>query len=165
MNKTSKRNLLASAGALALMLAFAAPAAAAGYPVQVPASSADSGIRAVVAIDQANIYNNINNSYNVANNAVNISNYAISLASNGTGRVVGTWAYRQTYEYQCSGNGADASCPPAQASNVVGQCISGWRWVPQQEGTFYYGAGYGSTVTYNRLYDCPGGSGNQDPAH
>ncbi|MDM0036757.1 alanine-zipper protein [Variovorax sp. J22P271] len=47
----------------------------------IPASSADSGRRAVVAVDQATINNNINNALNAGNNAWNYANSAYTVAN------------------------------------------------------------------------------------
>ena len=48
----------------------------------IPASSADSGRRAVIAVNQGTIYNNINNAQNSANNAWNYANVANNAAGN-----------------------------------------------------------------------------------
>lgn len=48
---------------------------------QIPASSADSGRRAVIAVNQGTIYNNINNAQNSANNAWNYANNAQNTAN------------------------------------------------------------------------------------
>lgn len=63
-----------------------------GYPVVVPASSSGAASRAIVQINQADIYNNIANAYNTANyaigvgsNAQNTANYAVNAGSAAQG--------------------------------------------------------------------------------
>lgn len=97
---------------------FLAPNAAfaQAYPVVVPASSSGAASRAIVQINQADIYNNIANAYNTANyaigvgsNAQNTANYAVNVGSAaqgaadyanarvnelGAGGARGTWATR-----------------------------------------------------------------------
>ena len=53
----------------------------AAFAQSIPASSADSGRRAVIAVNQDNIYNNINNANNNAINAGNLANWAVNLSN------------------------------------------------------------------------------------
>lgn len=61
---------------------FLTTACIAAIAQSIPASSADSGRRAVVAVDQSNIYNNINNANNNAINAANVATWAVDLSNN-----------------------------------------------------------------------------------
>ncbi len=54
--------------------------AGSGWAQVIPASSADSGRRAAVVIDQASIYTNINNAWQTGVNAWNYANSAYSYA-------------------------------------------------------------------------------------
>jgi hypothetical protein len=49
---------------------------------RVPASSSDSGRRAIVAIDQNQINQTVNNAQTSANQAINISNHAVNVGNN-----------------------------------------------------------------------------------
>lgn len=75
---------------------------------QIPASSADSGRRAVIAVNQGSIYNGINNAYYTGVNAQNSANIAYNTAVNaqagadGAAGLAGE-AYRRAGEAQ---NGA-----------------------------------------------------------
>ena len=64
---------------LASML-IASAFSASSWAQVVPASSADSGRRAAVVIDQANIYNNINSAWQTGVNAWNYANSAYGYA-------------------------------------------------------------------------------------
>lgn len=104
---------------------------------RIPASSSDSGRRAVVAIDQAWINNNINNAQNTANyavgvgnNAQNTANYAVNVGSNAQGtadwaaRVAQDAATRTSYGSvitSWSYNGGQA------AWAAFGLCLQGWN--------------------------------------
>ena len=151
---TSKR--LISAVALACAMAGGV-AHAGGYPVVVPASSADNGSRSTVTIDQGGIANEINNANSLATNAQNTAIYAVSVGSNAqttasnaqssatsalavanyaatlgaTGNVVGS------FDVVLGGNGAGAS----------GICVSGSNYpYVQANGQVYY------------VQPCPAGS-------
>lgn len=64
----------------------------ASFAQLIPASSADSGRRAVIAVNQGTIYNNINNAQNSANNAWNYANSAQGTANNAYGAAVNAQA-------------------------------------------------------------------------
>ncbi|WP_076999152.1 alanine-zipper protein [Variovorax sp. KK3] len=70
---------LVGRGPLTCMLA-ACLVTANGWAQSIPASSADSGRRAAVVIDQAHIYTNINNAWQTGVNAWNYANSAYSYA-------------------------------------------------------------------------------------
>lgn len=165
MFKLKTRTVGALLASVALACAF--PAFAQNYQI---ANSTAGSQTAAAPISQAlaTINNNVSNAYNQATNASNQANNAyntaINIANNTTGRVVGTYAFRQAIDYGCTGSGADTQCTPSQVSTIGGQCVSGWRYVPPQEGIFFYG-GYNNTMSVSKLWDCPGGSGNSDPAH
>ena len=108
---------------------------------RIPASSQDSGRRAIVAIDQASIINNINNAQNTANYAVGVgsnaqgtADYAVRVAQDAAtrtshGSVITSWTY----------SGGQA------AWSAFGLCLQGWN----PDGAALY--------TSNR--PCPAGSG------
>lgn len=72
----------------------------------IPASSADSGRRAVIAVNQGTIYNNINNAQNSANNAWNYANGAQNTAN---------VAYNAANNAQYTANVANNAAGNAQA--------------------------------------------------
>lgn len=115
-----KRTRLARSVAVALLAVTMAGTALAQ---RIPASSSDSGRRAVVAIDQASINNYINNAQNTANHAVNVGNnaqgtadWAARMAQDAAtrtsyGSVITSWNY----------NGGQA------AWSAFGLCLQGWN--------------------------------------
>lgn len=138
------------------LLVLSASLATSALAQRIPASSSDSGRRAVVAIDQATITNNINNAYNTANyaanvgnNAQNTANWAVSLANNAQsaanqalsaannsyGRIVG-----QFHWSNC--NGMTSGCTTATGICITGFPIPQWPNVPGNlcpGGAGYYG--------------------------
>lgn len=122
---------------------------------RIPASSSDSGRRAVVAIDQASINNHINNAQNTANyavgvgnNAQNTANHAVNVGNNAQGTA--DWAARMAQDAATrtsygsvitswSYNGGQA------AWSGFGLCLQGWN----PDGA--------SQITTQR--PCPAGSG------
>ena len=94
LKKTNFCFALSMAGLLiASLLSLSHSAASAqGYPVVVPASSSGAASRAIVQINQADIYNNIANANNTANYAVavgsgaqNTANWAVNIGSAAQG--------------------------------------------------------------------------------
>lgn len=124
---------------------------------RLPASSSDSGRRAVVAIDQATINNNINNAQNTANygvavgnNAQNTANYAVAVGSNAQGTA--DWAARLAQDAGSRASYGSAVSPWAfnntghGAQSASGLCLQGW----DPNGAAQYTSG--------RIV-CPAGSG------
>lgn len=123
---------------------------------RVPASSSDSGRRAVVAIDQNTINNNISNAWNTANNAQNTANWAGAVGSNaqatanwavdvanaanaaanaGYGKIVGQFNWTNC-------NGMTSGCQSASGLCITGFPIPSWPNVPPNlcpGGAGYYG--------------------------
>jgi hypothetical protein len=140
---------------------------------RVPASSSDSGRRAVVAIDQASINNSINNAQNTANYAVNVggnannaasnaqntanyavnvANAALSAANAGYGRIVGQFSWTNC-------NGMTSGCMSASGLCITGFPIPQWPSIPNNlcpAGSGYYG-GYSQAQTDS---GGPGGGGS-----
>jgi hypothetical protein len=150
----SQRTQLARRIGLLLLTASVASSALAQ---RVPASSSDSGRRAVVAIDQASINNSINNAQttanyavnvggnantaavnaqNTANYAVNVANAALTAANASYGKVVGQFDWTNC-------NGMTSSCTSARGLCIAGFPIPPWPNVPVDlcpGGAGYYGA-------------------------
>lgn len=134
-----KRKRLARSVAVSLLAVTLAGTALAQ---RIPASSSDSGRRAVVAIDQASINNNINNAQNTANWAGNVgsaaqrtADYATQLAQEASSRpsygsVVASW-YK-------AGQQGDWT--------ASGLCLQGWN-------------PYGASVYTGTAVVCPAGTG------
>jgi hypothetical protein len=149
----TKRTQLARRVSIVLLAATFASSALAQ---RVPASSSDSGRRAVVAIDQASINNNINNALNTANYAVsvggnansaasnaqntanyavNVANAALSAANAGYGRITGQFAWTNC-------NGMTSGCGVANGLCISGFPVPQWPSVPLNlcpAGSGYYG--------------------------
>jgi hypothetical protein len=121
------------------------------FAQRVPASSSDSGRRAVVAIDQNSINNSINNAYNTASYAVAVGNNAQNSANNAQGTA--NWAAGMAQDAQAragqAGYGSVITSWNYQGGNsnwnAFGLCLQGWN----PDGAAQY--------TGNR--PCPAGSG------
>lgn len=116
------------------------------FAQNLPANSADSGRRAVVAIDQATINNNINNAVNIGNNATNIANYANS-------RVDGAWNYANTAYNEARGARQAADSAAGTANWLVYGSVAG---------TFYFSHWGGDTGSGLCLRGYPGPDGKAD---
>lgn len=118
-------------------------ASAQGYPVVVPASSSGAASRAIVQINQADIYNNISNANNTANYAVsvgtgaqNTANWAVNIGSAAQGAADRAYAeaaaggvvtkYGETY----SGGGRDYMNYICIRGRQEDKQVNGW---PQSE--------------------------------
>lgn len=139
---------------------------------RVPASSSDSGRRAVVAIDQASINNNINNAQNTANyavsvggnannaasNAQNTANYAVNVANAAMSAANSTYG-RITGQFNWTNcNGMTSGCGSATGLCIAGFPVPQWPNVPGNlcpAGSGYYG-GYSINQTDS---GGPGGGG------
>ncbi|MDP9897364.1 hypothetical protein J2W32_006479 [Variovorax boronicumulans] len=152
------------------ILVLSASLASSALAQRIPASSSDSGRRAVVAIDQATINNNINNAYNTANYAANVgnnaqntanwavalandaqraANQAMSAANNSYGRIVGQFSWNNC-------NGHTSSCTTASGLCITGFPIPPWPNVPGNlcpAGSGYHGG-------YTQDTGSPGGPGD-----
>ncbi|MDN6888000.1 hypothetical protein QMO14_30945 [Variovorax sp. CAN2819] len=119
------------------LVALAVTATFGAHAQRIPASSSDSGRRAVVAIDQATINNNINNAQNTANygvavgnNAQNTANYAVAVGGNAQGTA--DWAARMAQDAASrpSYGSAIASWSVNNTGNsgwsASGLCLQGW---------------------------------------
>ncbi|MCR6481020.1 hypothetical protein NU688_33020 [Variovorax sp. ZS18.2.2] len=120
------------------------------FAQSLPANSSDSGRRAVVAIDQTSINNNIKNVQNTANHAVNltngasgtaaqalsVANQALSAANNNAGgRVVGQFDWNNCSIYA-------TGCSRAKGLCITGFPIPPWPFIPTDlcpPGSGYYG--------------------------
>ncbi len=119
----------------------------AAYAQRIPASASDSGRRAVVAVDQSNIYNSINNAnntanyaYSVANNAQNTANYAESRAADA----------------QAKANEASGGLKVAGTFEIGSAAQGAWM----ARGLCLYNFGGSHNLSAYGLYNpCPGGSG------
>lgn len=139
------RKVALARGVAAAVLVFAGMHAA--HAQRIPASSADSGRRAVVAVDQSNIYNSINNvnntasyAYQVANNAQNTANYAASRAADA----------------QATANGAAGGLKVAGTFDIGSSAQGAWS----ARGLCLYNfAGTHNLYGYGLYNPCPGGSG------
>ena len=132
MEKTNFRFAFAMAAPLIACLfgVSCSVASAQGYPVVVPASSSGAASRAIVQINQADIYNNISNANNTANYAVsvgagaqNTANYAVSVGSGAQNTA--NWAVNIGSAAQ---GAADRAYAEAAAGGVVtkyGETYSG----------------------------------------
>ncbi|WP_307692146.1 hypothetical protein [Variovorax ginsengisoli] len=136
----------------AVAIAVSAFVATAAYAQLIPASSADSGRRAVIAIDQASINNNIQNATNIGNNANAYADYASHQANNaqnsantaqngvnnlnntvyGSGGMKGTWATTPGVDVETNQGGVKGktSAISSNASNpgetgALGGCLWG----------------------------------------
>lgn len=163
----SHRTQLARRVGIAL---FAATLASGALAQRWPDSSADSGRRAVVVIDQAQINNNINNAQNTANYAVsvggnansaannaqntanyavNVANAALSAANAGYGKIVGQFNWTNC-------NGMTSGCISAAGLCITGFPVPSWPNVPPNlcpGGAGYYGG-------YSQQDATPGGPGD-----
>lgn len=98
-----------------------------GYPVVVPASSSGAASRAIVQINQADIYNNIANAYNTANyaigvgsNAQNTANYAVNVGSAAQGAA--DYANARVNELASSGTRGSWATMPGQPVGLSNGC-------------------------------------------
>jgi hypothetical protein len=111
---------------------------------RIPASSSDSGRRAVVAIDQQQINNNVNNAVNIANYANSVANNAQNSANNAQ------WTADRARDAAnaAAGSGGEIvtqfNVPGNNGGSIIGLCIKGWD--PN------------SLANLGR-WPCPGGSG------
>lgn len=136
-----------------LMLGTGA-AVAQGYPVVVPASSSGAASRAIVQINQSDIYNNIANANNTANYAVGVgsnaqitANYAANVGSAAQGA-----ADRAFAEATTGGLVTKVASTQFQSGNnltyVDFMCVKGH---PPSDPR--------NTYPFFEIYNCPAGSG------
>ncbi|VTU46173.1 hypothetical protein SRS16P2_00521 (plasmid) [Variovorax sp. SRS16] len=137
----------------------------------IPASSADSGRRAVISVDQATITNNVNNAQSTANAAYNYAGAAYNYADAGYNTAVGASNYagaayglaadaqaRAINAQNSAGRGGFATAlmkttfPSLNAGGEVFACV--WSW-PGVEAVPISGGNPGESY----VFYCPAGSG------
>lgn len=138
-------------GCLAL-LAFLTMAA--GVTAQtIPASSADSGRRAVIAVDQATINNNINNAWNYANSAYSTATWAVSIGQGAQGTADDAKA--RAIAAQTQGGGLASPVMNSNTRGAIGVASETFACI------WGYGGGRTQIQVYNDqvyLFNCPAGS-------
>lgn len=110
---------------------------------RIPASSSDSGRRAVVAIDQQQINNNVNNAVNIANYANSVANNAQNSANNAQ------WTADRARDAANAAAGAGGAIVSQfnvgnANDSIIGLCIRGWD---------------PNALAYLSQWPCPWGSG------
>ncbi len=110
-------------------------ASAQGYPVVVPASSSGAASRAIVQINQADIYNNIANAYNTANYAIgvgstaqNTANYAVNVGSAAQGAA--DYANARVNQLAASGTRGSWATVPGEPVGLSNGCTTEMVYCP-----------------------------------
>lgn len=144
-------------------------AMAQGYPVVVPASSSGASSRAIVQINQTDIYNNIANAYNTANyavgvgsNAQNTANYAVNVGSAAQNTAnfavnVGSAAQGAADRALAEAANAGAVTKVATSNYQSGNDTQLWTFMCVK-GMPAYDKNSGFPP-FNDIFGCPGGSG------